>query len=585
MSERRQIRVIGEAGDAPRLLIVRNVLAILAFIPAVVHYGWHEPWVDQGLLHGIQASFLGAFAISMAISAFRSGGPQARREFLKSHWAEVALVLVGAAVAWSWPWMAMATSALVVVATLRVYMRIVAARFPPGLLFASSFLVLIALGAIGLKLPAATPADQPISTVDAVFTITSAISQTGLVVRPTGEGFTRLGQLIILAWIQIGALGILVFGAVVATLLGSSFGVRATQSLSEPTDQGWTSQYSLGRLVVFIMIITHGLELIGAVTLYFTWPETWPGAPDMSTPLDRMYHCVFFAVSAFCNSGFSTAANSFQGLRTHWVVHTVIPTLILIGSIGFPVLDDMFRVAWGRLRGRRAHLGRLVRLNVNTKIVLCTTACLYLFGFGAIFLSETMQEGVPVMVAALDAHFMCFQRTTGFDTISPNDMGELSRLTLIFLMFVGGSPGSVAGGVKVMVFAVLALTVWATLTGRDETEAWGRRIPDHVVRRCATILALCLAAVMATAGALAVTEQTGGESRLAPLLFEAVSAFGTTGLSMGITSELSAPGRIALICAMFTGRVGALALLAALFSVRPKRRAQYTYPHGDVIIF
>lgn len=586
MSERRTLKVREEAGDAPRILLVREMLAAIAFIPTVLHFGWREPVLAQGTLHGIQIMALGAFAAAMIISTLRSGGRQARRQFLIAHWAETLLVIIGAGLSWSWLGLALATSALMVVASLRVYLLVASnKKIPPGLVFVGSFLVLIAVGTSGLMLPAATPADQPISILDAAFTITSAISQTGLIVRPTGDGFTRFGQIIILAWIQFGALGILVFGAVVATLLGSSFGVRATQTLGESTEQGWSGQYSLGRLVIFIMVITHGVELLGAIALYLTWPETWPGAPDMATAGDRFYQCAFFSVSSFCNAGFATSSNSFEGMRTNWTIHTILPMLILLGSIGFPVLDNIVRVATARLRGTWSRGRTLIRLSVNTKIVLVTTVCLYLFGFASILLSETMLEGVPISTAALDAHFMTFQRTTGFDSISPNDMGELSRLTLIFLMFIGGSPGSIAGGVKVMVLAVLALTVWSTLNGRNETEAWGRRIPDEVVRKCATILALCLTTCMVTAGILAVTEDVSEESQLAPILFEAVSAFGTTGLSMGITADLSAPGRIAIMGAMFIGRVGALAIFAALFSVRPARRVQYAYPRGDVVIY
>lgn len=586
MHERRSLKVREDAGDAPRILLVRETLAAIAFVPTVLHFGWREPIMDQGFLHVFQFVAVVAFAIAIYVSMRRSGNKEARRQYLFSHWTEVGLVVIAMALAWSWFGLAITTAAIMIVTSLRLYLIVVSnKKIPPGFVFVGSFLALIVVGTAGLMLPASTPEDQPINLLDASFTITSAISQTGLTVRPTGEGFTRFGQVIILIWIQFGALGILVFGAVVATLLGSSFGVRATQTLGEPTELGWAGQYSLGRLVIFIVVITHGLELLGATAMYFTWPETWPGAPDIASTGDRIYHCVFFSVSSFCNAGFSTSANSFEGLRTHWTVHTIIPMLILCGSIGFPVLDNVARVAWARIRRVRTQGRHLIRLNVHTRIILITTACLYLFGFGTILLSETVLMGEPASLAALDAHVMTFQRTTGFNTIPANDMGLLGQLSLIFLMFIGGSPGSVAGGVKVMVFAVLAMTVWSTLHGRRDTEAWGRRIPDEIVRKCATILALCLGIAMASAAVLSVTEHAVQEGQLGPILFEAVSAFGTTGLSMGITSELSAPGRITVMVTMFIGRVGALAIFAALFSVRTSKRAQYSYPTGDVVIY
>jgi len=265
----------------------------------------------------------------------------------------------------------------------------------------------------------------------------------------------------------------------------------------------------------------------------------------------------------------------------------VIVPLILIGSIGFPVLDNLRQVAWAKIRRQRIHPnGSLIRLNLNTKIILSTTFCVYVIGFLIIALGEITQTTEPVGKVLADAHFMNMNRTSGFNTIPPANMGLLSQLGLIALMFIGGSPASVAGGVKMMVFAVLVLTVWSTIRGRTETTAFGRTIPDALVRKSATLVVMCLGAVLLTTAVMVATEPVPeGGAVLGPYLFEATSAFGTTGLSLGITSELGTPSRIALICAMFVGRVGILAFAAALASVAVARGTGATYPSEEVVIY
>lgn len=565
----------------------RFLIALIANAPTVLLYGWHDPVLDEAVLSWTQWGVVVVYAVVMVLSATAGlKGREDRKQFLKITRPEQVLAVMGVAFFWWGPGEAVAAGLLLMVHVVRLYLRLTQSRVPPGLVFVGSFVALIGVGTLALKLPAATPADQPIGLLDAAFTITSAISQTGLVVRPTGEGFTRFGQVIILVWIQVGALGVIVFGALLATVIGRSFGLRATQTIAEGTEQGWAGQLSLQRLVTFIILITHGVEAIGAAVFYFGWPEQWEGMPsDMVTSGDRLFHAIFFSVSSFCNAGFSTTSDSMASLRTHWTAHGLIVPLIIFGSIGFPVLDNIREVVWARIRGIRMRHGSLVRLNLNSKIILTTTGTAYILGFLIILVGEMTQADVPFRLAVLDAHFMNINRTSGFNTIEVADMGLLSRLGLIFLMFLGGSPGSVAGGIKMMVFAVLALTVWSTLRGRAETTAFGRTLPDALVRKCAALIVLALLVCMATTGVLAATEQTGSDMTLGPLLFEAVSAFGTTGLSMGITPDLSPAGKGAIMFAMFVGRVGIFAVLAALLSMGVSRRASYHYPTEDVVVY
>ncbi len=556
------------------------------FSATMVHFGWREPPLSGAALDWILSSLLVGYALLFFVSARGMGGA-ARREFLKTTRPEQVVALGGLVMVWSPLALASASVLLGVMALLRFYLYLVQHRaIPPGLVFVGSFLGLTFAGAGLLMLPAATPVGMPISWLDALFTSTSAISQTGLVVRPTGEGFTRFGQVIIMIWIEVGALGVIVFGAMLANLLGSSFGLRATQTLAEGTEQGWSGQLSLQRLIAFIVTLTLTLNVIGAVVFYFSWPETWAGMPDdFVTTGDRIFHSVFFSVSSFCNAGFVTTSDSMQSLRTHYIPHLVIVPLIWLGSIGFPVLDDLVKTGWRRLRGVRKAEGKLVRLSLNTKIVLTAQVLLYVVGFSMIFAGELVQTEEPVRLVALDAHFMNVNRTSGFDTIAPGEMGLLSVLILIFLMFVGGSPGSVAGGIKVMVFSVLALTVIATIRGKSQTTAFGRTLPDEMVRKCAVIAVLSLVIVLGVTGVLALSEAGKVTLGVTELLFEATSAFATTGLSLGITDSLTPVSKVAICIAMLVGRVGPLAVLAGLFSMARRSSASYAYPTEDVVVY
>jgi len=561
----------------------------LIVVPAMLRIGWtpERPLMDERITLALQILSYLPYLGAMLWPAWRREGATGLVRMVRSSPGELLILLGGLLVGlfW-WPALVIGAGLLALANLLRLYFVLLEQDLPPGVVFVGSFIALIAVGTIFLQLPAATPPDQPISVLDSVFTITSAISQTGLVVRPTGEGFTMFGQIVILIWIQVGALGVILFGAILALFIGAAFGLRATQTLADPTEQGWTGQLSLQKLVIFIIVVTHVVEAIGAALFYFGWPETWEGAPPMETVGDRIFQSVFFAVSGFCNAGFVTTENSMQGLRAHWTSHFTLAPLILIGSIGFPVLDDLRRLVVARLRRRRLERGILVRLNLNTKIVLVTTAGIYLLGGLLIFVGEVTQADQPTLLALLDAHFMVINRTSGFDTISPAEMGLLSQLALMLLMFIGGSPGSVAGGIKVMAFAVLILTIWSTILGRAQTQAFGRTIPDELVRKCATLVILSLGAVMTVAGVLAATETGGPDGHeLDELLFEAVSAFGTTGWSLGITPELSPVGKSALIVGMFVGRVGPLAALAALVSIARERRVRYAYPTESVVIY
>ena len=565
---------------------LRSAVAIGSVIPTLLAEGWREPLVAHGLLMATQILLLLTYTalLYMDQRLLKQTAPHQQAEYLAITRPEWITASVGLLLIWWWPALVTVMLILALTAIVRGYLRLVQTRIPSGLVFIGSFAVFSMIGTVLLKLPRATPPGQEISWLDSAFTIVSAISQTGLVVRPTGEGFERFGQIVILIWIQVGALGVIVFGALLASLFGSGFGLKATQSMAEGTEQGWSGQIMIQRLVTFIIIFTHAVQAVGAAILFFAWPEEWMGMPaDMVSVGDRVYHSIYFSVSAFTNAGFVTTDNSLIGLRGHWIPHLVIAPLIILGSIGFPVLRNVWDVLVAKFRHRRLDPnGGLIRINLNTKIVVGATLIAYLIGYVLIVISEYAQTSEPLHLILLDAHFMSVNRTAGFNTIETGEMGRLALLALIFTMFLGGSPVSVAGGIKMMVFAILAFTVWSNIRGQSVTTAFGRTIPDALVRKSATIVVLFLLLLLISTGVLAVSEP---DLSLTQVLFEATSACSTVGLSTGITDELSPVGRATILVSMFIGRVGVFALLAALISVRARSRPRIEYATEDVPIY
>lgn len=557
-------------------------MALSAAIAVVLRIGWREPLVMERALLGVEYASLFIYALSLVLPNRVARRPISA--LLKDHTFESTLCLLAATLLW-WPIaLTVIVQALAVYQLLRLYMQMIVRTPSPSWVFLLTFGGLIASGTLALKLPISTPREHPISVVDALFTSTSAVCVTGLVVRDTGTEFTRAGQWIILGLIQLGGLGIVVFGALAILMLGSAMGLRASSTFAETTAEGHARPTTVRKLVVFIALATVLMELIGAATLFVGLPGEWNGAPSMATRADRAFHSVFLAISAFCNAGFSTASNSLEGLRMHWTSHIVIVGLIVMGGLGFPAIDNLRSVVVAKLSGRRIENGVLVRLSLHTKLVLATTAALYLAGAGIIAIGRLIQGDEGIGMSLLDGHFMSVTaRTAGFDTVAPGTMGPLSRLALITFMFVGGSPGSMAGGVKTIVFAIIVLTIWATMRGKLTTQAFGRAIPEDLVRKAATLITLGAGTIALLTLALSATDGRDGRA-LGDLLFEVVSASSTVGLTTGVTPTLSIPGRLIIIAAMFLGRVGPLVMLVALVSVGARRRPAVRYADESVVM-
>lgn len=448
----------------------------------------------------------------------------------------------------------------------------------PRWMLAAAFAAAIFVGALLLMLPAAQAGGGPrLSFLDALFTATSATCVTGLTVVDTATRFTLFGQVVILGLIQLGGLGIMTFGTFLLVLAGSRPSVRSESVLLTALGAGDGAAPSLRPLLLRTVFLTFVIEGCGATLL--TWRHLLAGL----SPARAAFLGVFHAVSAFCNAGFALfpGGASLTAVSGDRVYLLTVAALIAIGGLGFLVLHNLGRFRfWRRSRKARG------RITIHTHMVLAATLVLTLGGWLALLALEwhASLEGLDAADKWLAAFFQSVAaRTAGFNSVPLTRLSEPGRLLTMGLMFVGGAPGSTAGGVKTTTMVVLALTVVAMLRGRRETLYRRRAIPEAVVREAIVIFLLSLFFVTGAFGALLLTAtpNAGGANSL-PLLFETVSAFGTVGLSLGMTPALSRAGRAIIIAAMFVGRLGPLTL--ALVVGRPAAGGRVRYPEEEVVV-
>ncbi|OGR24707.1 MAG: ATPase [Desulfobacterales bacterium RIFOXYA12_FULL_46_15] len=423
-------------------------------------------------------------------------------------------------------------------------------KLNPAMLILLSFLLVIFLGTVMLKIPASTTA-HGISWIDALFTSTSAVCVTGLIVVDTGTCFTGFGQCVILMLIQVGGLGIMTISVALFHWLGRKISFhqrRAMQDLfsSRPRED-------IFNLVKSIILMTLGVEFLGAVFLTIHWNQEFGFAK-------AVFQAVFHSVSAFCNAGFALFPDSMMKYSDSYFLNTVICSLIIIGGIGFPVLYDL--QCWFR-----QHKIKRFRFSVQTKTVLLTTLVLILAGALFIYIIERQgfMEDKPFSFRLLTSIFQSITcRTAGFNTVDIGSLKEATLIIMLFLMFFGASPGSCGGGVKT---TTLALLVGFTLTGirrKARVNIFKKSIPAETVDRSITLVLVSIGIIGLIIFLLLMGDSITGheihQSRDSFLLylFETVSAFGTVGLSMGVTQDLSMWGKILIIIMMIIGRVGVL---------------------------
>ncbi len=452
-------------------------------------------------------------------------------------------------------------------------------RIHPTQVMITSFILVIFTGAILLMFPSAHRLEK-LDFTDAVFTATSATCVTGLTVLDTGGDFSRFGQIVVLTLIQIGGLGIMIFGTLFAYLLGSPLSLRESMAMRDLMNE--QNPGRIGRIVGFICVSAFAIETIGVFFMVGMWQTD-------SLRGGQWFNSVFHSVSAFCNAGFSLQRENLMAYRFSWQTYGVICTLIILGGLGFPVLMNLFEMVYTRLNivMNKAPAGDIskIRLGFHSRIVLCTTGALLVGGFLALaFMEYFRPDRAEVFSPAnlMDCWFNSVTaRTAGFNTVDIKGLGAGAKLILIFLMVVGGSPSSTAGGIKTTGLAIMVLMIVATMRRREQVHLFHRTISAMTIRRAATLILLYGLLLGIIALLLTITEHSSGRDLL-DLLFESASALGTVGLSTGVTGHLTTAGKWVIILAMLVGRLGPLSLLTALsFNVNP---ARYEYPRGTIVI-
>ncbi|PAD34403.1 TrkH family potassium uptake protein [Terribacillus saccharophilus] len=426
-------------------------------------------------------------------------------------------------------------------------------KINPPQFFALGFLLLIALGTILLMLPIATADRHHLSFIDALFEATSAVCVTGLVVVDTQTTFTLFGQIVLLCLIQVGGLGFMTLTVFIALLLRRNISFEERHLVKESLNQD--SYQGIVTMVRFVLLFTIICEVIGTIILGIHWGDEF-GYPK------SFYYGLFHSISAFNNAGFDIMGD-FSSMTAYVddpIVNLTLTSLLLLGGIGFIVVADIFQ----KRKTRK-------RLTLHTKVVLWMSAVLVVSGTLLIFLLE---YGNPATIGNLSwndkllaSYFHgVVPRTAGFNSLNTADLTLGSQLVTMALMFIGGGTGGTAGGIKVTTFAILLFAVWALIKGKQEVNIRNRRIPGDLVFRAFSITTYSVLLVSLFVFLLAITEKGAALNYIA---FEVLSAFGTVGMSLGLTPDLSESGKILLSILMFMGRVGPITIAFALaFRIR-----------------
>lgn len=450
----------------------------------------------------------------------------------------------------------------------------------PAQLFVISFILIILFGAFLLMTPRAS--NGGLSFVDALFTSTSAVCVTGLIVVDTGSYFTDFGQFVILLLIQIGGLGILTFASYFSYFFKGGSTYENQLALSDMTNSS-----KLGEVfstIKSILLITFGIELISAMLIYSSLDSGF--FPSESR---KIFFAVFHSISAFCNAGFSTLPLGLYEVdfRFNYIMQVVIILTFVLGGLGFSIVENLISFASYKLRtifsfGKLRTTYRPWVLNLNSRITLITTLSVTVVGFFGFFVLEyhnTMaeHEGIGKVVTALFG--ATTPRTAGFNTIDMASMLFPTTMLVFLLMWIGASPASTGGGIKTSTFAIATLNILSLAKGKSKIEVYRREIADVSVRRAFATISLSLIVIGFGIMLISVFDE---EKSLIDIGFECFSAFSTVGLSLGITASLSDMSKLVLTLIMFIGRVSMLTLLIAVF--RKERYKYYKYPTEEIVI-
>jgi trk system potassium uptake protein len=453
----------------------------------------------------------------------------------------------------------------------------------PAQLFIFSFAFIIFVGAALLELPNATTA--PISFVDALFTATSAVCVTGLIVVDTATQFTILGKSIILILIQIGGIGVMTF----TSFFGFFFKGGATSFSEKFLLSDFFSEENVSEIsktLLKVIFITMLVEMIGAAFLYFSLDTDY-----FTTIGSRVRFSVFHSISAFCNAGFSTLTDSLNDyrIRSTYSILYVISFLIILGGIGFPILLNIYTyikykilsaISWLRTGQKKAFIPMMI--SINSRLVIYTTLLLVVIGAVFFFIFEKNHTLQGMDLAGKIAHSFLSSvtpRTAGYNSVVMGNLSIAAIVLTIFLMWVGASPVSTGGGIKTSTFAIAILNAFRIARMKRHIEFHNREIHERSVNRAFAIIILSIVILGCASLILYLMEPDKGPLKI---LFECVSAFSTVGLSLGITPILKDSSKILLVLLMFMGRMGILTLLFAIF--RSSKTSVFRYPKENILI-
>jgi trk system potassium uptake protein len=455
-------------------------------------------------------------------------------------------------------------------------------KLHPALVFILSFIIIIVVGTGMLLLPNST--SSGISVVDALFTSTSAVCVTGLIVLDTSSDFTFLGQFIIMILFQIGGLGMMTFTSFFGFFFKGSYTLQSQLFLKDYINEENIS--SINKTLIRIIIFTLLVETAAAISIYSLIDNSLFEAHG-----DWLFFSIFHAISAFCNAGFSTLGNGLfeTGFHDQYNVHLIIAFTIILGGIGFPVVMGYYNYYRHVFTGikkvisgveKYRHAPRVV--NIHIRLIVITTFILLATGFITFLIFEQQHslKGLGFYEKMVTAFFgSVTPRTAGFNTVDMEALAMPTILIYLILMWIGASPGSTGGGLKTSTFAVAVLNTISIAKGKNRVEVFNRQITNETIRKAFSVILLSF--IIIGLGVFLVL-LFNPEMELVKVAFEVFSAFSTVGLSLGITSDLSIGSKLVITIIMFLGRVGTLTVLVAF--IRKARTLNYKYPEESVFI-
>ncbi len=443
----------------------------------------------------------------------------------------------------------------------------------PGRTILFSFLFIILLGAILLTLPIAAADGNRLSFIDSLFTSTSAVCVTGLIVQDTATRFSVFGKSVIMLLIQAGGLGIMIMSYFASFIVGKKFSIKEKMTMSYLLNV--KDMRKLTGSIVKIIVITFIIELVGVVFLYFDFSAIFGHGKK------ALFFSFFHSVSAFCNAGFALFSESFMQYKDDFSINMVISLLIILGGLSFGVMFNVVEVIIAKLKRKLSGEYKLTKLTINTKVVLIYTGLLIAAGMIIIYFFEHKHILIDKKIGTqyLATFFQSVTlRTAGFNTLDISQLQMNTILIMLVFMFIGGASGSTAGGIKVNTLSIIVGYIRTLFRSKTNLIIMKHHIRKRTINKAFLLVFLGLSLIFLGTLILTVTENFALEK----IIFEVVSAFGTVGLSMGITFYLSLVGKIVIILTMFIGRIGLLTLILAMSNKEKKIDIQY--PEGFINI-